>query len=1257
MIDPITPLFLRALPSLAKHYGQLALKEVFPPVSKAIKATATDFPQYPELRRWLDGWCASPQFFVWQGLYRNGEIPSVSAVTESFEQFIGLVNPDHQRRCAEEVLPVFLLHIDEEELGSVGIAMADHRNQARHEELRTQLQQITSIVTTSQQSLLAGAQVPENDRFARSPEEAAFDVQLDTAKRLIDAWHPRSARLILEDLRPKLGNNRISTGLRFRLEALTGCVCLAAGDAKRAEGHFRLAVELDPENARARANLSTARARTGLTSEALEDASWALTLAPQDAYVASIHVRRLVESERYSEFEEFLGTQTEKLADPHFLGAVGDGYWSQGRRQDIETIIRPRLKSEVQFAPAWEVVGRSLLVEAQTIMQTQSILPWQMPAHLSQMIQNAEGALSETITLIGRTEGDSGLAGVYVNRASSRSLLGKLADAEDDIDHALALKRDLDEANHAKAMLLIHRREYRPALEYLRRIDPSDLTLEMRGAAGFAYFRSDQPREAVRELTVLFKSPEASLHQKVLAAELLVQVHHQMGDPQSSEDVVAALKGAAPDDPEVLCVESQHKECSGDTEGAKRAVERAFEIADTQKRTFVAIDLASFYFRGRLYSDAARVYEGLSGPHMNPGLRQKYVESLARSGQIGKTYDFIRKVRLEEGFDTDLADLEFQICEQIGDLDEAGSILEELKRRVPAQRARYNIRLATNHYRRSNKEACGKVLSAVVKSELAGSADELMQAAKLRRWLGMEDALDFGYAAWLAGRDRPEIALRYLSLTLVPQKSDHVLFQSSPADLGSRVILRRGGESRTIDLVGDDQPETPPARVRVTSPLGKKLLHVMKGAEVVIGGESYLVEEVQSKYIAAHQDILRDFQLAFPDHPGLRRMEFKDGDLTPLFAMIERRYEYADGALRVYHEKRIPLGTLASLLGEPLLDVWLSLVKTESSDRVLASAGNELELQLEANTLSEATDAVLDSTALLTVVRLNRLHLLRQRFGTVYVAQEVLDEFLDAAAVVEFGPHSGGRIGRVGSRYVMTEKLDEGHQRERAAILRELIPYLTTEAVLVPCRGRLRYSPDEWAGFERTLGRGAIASVLVASDLALPLYSDDFAIAAVARNDWKVKSFWTQSLLLDSLRRSLLSQSEYFDLVSSLIHSHYHFVRIDARYLLRIFEKSGLALSKEVLEGLGILGDLDCSIESAITVAAEVVATCFGNPLPTHFQEMVLDATLGALILNRSADIVLPALSKIVGQRLGTGCRADLKVQATIHLWQRILFR
>ena len=127
----------------------------------------------------------------------------------------------------------------------------------------------------------------------------------------------------------------------------------------------------------------------------------------------------------------------------------------------------------------------------------------------------------------------------------------------------------------------------------------------------------------------------------------------------------------------------------------------------------------------------------------------------------------------------------------------------------------------------------------------------------------------------------------------------------------------------------------------------------------------------------------------------------------------------------------------------------------------------------------------------------------------------------------------------------------------------------------MPCRGRLDYSSKEWSGFDSTLGRGAIASIVVAKDMSLPLYSDDFVVRAVARNDWKVKSFWTQSLLVDSLRRTLIPQSDYFDLVSSLVQNHYHFVRIDAPYLLRMFEKSGLTLSKAALDGLGTLGDAD----------------------------------------------------------------------------------
>ena len=148
--------------------------------------------------------------------------------------------------------------------------------------------------------------------------------------------HLKGANEILRTLRPKIEGTQVSTGLRFRLEALTGSFWLATRQPGPAETHLSLAVSLDPENARARANLSTARAMIGLSEDALEDARNAIALAASDGYVASVFVRRLAESGCTSELEDFVrAKQDDDLSDPYLLGAIADALCDAGRTKDV----------------------------------------------------------------------------------------------------------------------------------------------------------------------------------------------------------------------------------------------------------------------------------------------------------------------------------------------------------------------------------------------------------------------------------------------------------------------------------------------------------------------------------------------------------------------------------------------------------------------------------------------------------------------------------------------------------------------------------------------------------------------------------------------------------------------------------------------------------------------------------------------------------------------------------------------------------
>jgi tetratricopeptide (TPR) repeat protein len=1259
MIDPLSSLFVKVLPSLSTFAGKQALKRLYPPVDRAIRGTAKDFPTFPGLSDWLKDWCASPEFFELQSALREGERVGGSLVAESLTRFIGKVSPEHAARCAEEVLPVFLRRVDEEEFGSTGLAILDHRAELRHADVLEGQREVAAAVAALHSRISVVVPPLIEDSGARAVEEKALDSQLDDAKRLIDSGLPKGANEILRTLRPKIEGTQVSTGLRFRLEALTGSFWLATRQPGPAEKHLSLAVSLDPKNARARANLSTARAMIGLAEDALEDARNALALAASDGYVASVYVRRLAESGCTSELENFVrAKQDDDLSDPYLLGAIADALCDAGRTKDVVAIVAPRAKRELAYAPAWDALGRALLTEAQKGLQAERVLPWQMPDSRRQMLEEAEQAFSQVIDLVEQIELDTEMAVVYLNRAACRATLGRSAESETDCDKALHLKPELDEANRAKALLLVGRREYNSAVQHLRRISAAGMSDDSRSLLGLAYLGAGQPREAIAPLLAVLHFPQALRHQKISAADMLAQSYRQLDDLSACADIVRQIVAMYPDDAEALCIDSRHKEDAGDINGARAVIEKASRDAQPDQQASVALELASFYFRQQLWAEAVQAYEAILGPQMPLSIRFHYVVALLNSGNHGKAYSVARTSRTDQGFSPDLAEVEARVCEYFGDLSEAISLLEELIARVPERAAHLRVQLATNHYRSGKHEQCRVVLSSVAVSELAGEADLLMQVAKLRHWLSMDCSIEFAYAGLAAGRARPEIVRAYLYISLARQEIDKLILAPPSASVGCRVILVRGADRRSVDLVDSDEPENPPNRVRPNSQLGRKLMGTKKGDEIAVGSEeSYGVEEVQSKYVAALQDALRDYSINFPDDTAVRRVHFTMEDPTAVLAQLDLRHEFARGALRLYRERRMTMGTLASVLGEPLIDVWLALVGAEPAERVLAAEGNEPEIQFESAAVGSASEIVLEPTAILTLARLGKLPLLKERFGKVYAAQHMVDAFLEARNRDEFGPKRGGWAGKVEGRYVITDQPNTEHERKRAALLKGVIEYLIAEATVVPCRRQLNYPAERWTEFERVLGAESVASVALAADLGLPLYSDDLALRVIARGDWSASSFWTQRLFIDCLTRRLIGRAEYYDLVAQLIRDRYYFVQIDSAYLLRLFEKQGLTLSQEVLRGLDLLGEPSCSIESAVRVAAGVIAVCWRDAVPVHFRYMVLDAVLGSLTRGRSPHIVLQAFLVAVGQHLGYGSPAYLRIQQSIRLWRRILFR
>ena len=791
MSEILLQVFLKVGPELAKYAGQKALNQPTVQVSSAIQATAKEFPLYANLAEWLSDWCGSSEFFHLHSSLSEGDRVTAEAVMSSFTAFVGTVDPDRAKRCGEEVLTVFLRRMDEQLLGSRGLAIVECRNEDRHEDLKAFVQHsINAAVTSMKQNVLPAypASSPVADSAARIAEESAADARLDAAKKLLESGRPKAASLILDDVRAGLRPST-STALRFRLEALDGSKSLHLGDPNSAVRHLRLGIVLDPKNARAKANLSQALALVNESQQALEFSEAAASADPNDAYVAAVYLRRRFESGAFADVHAFASTHQQFLADAHFLRVTAEALYEEGRYEAIIALLADRLKYELPYAPVWEIHGRTLFVLAEARILRERILPWLLPSDVRDELSQAEKALTSAIQLMDATESEPSIAALFVNRAAIASRLGQTNRAEADLDHALATNPNLAEARHGKAVILVQRREYGSAIEHLRRIQPP-LPVEMQALLGLAYARVGKLDDAIHTLNGLLAAHDIMPKQRLRCADLLAYAYRTRRDFASAGQVIEEIVRDNPTDPDALFLLAEHKEATGDIDGARRDFELAFNtVADPEKPIF-SMDLAAFYLRHEMYADAAKVYQSIAAPSMHPGLRHNYATSLLLSGQQRAAYSFVRRVRFEEGFDASLADIEIGLCERIGDLDEADDLMSKLQDHAPDLKGQIFVRRATNLYRRGKKDAASEMIQQVSRADLPPAPDVLMQVAKLRNFLDLDGCLDHAYDAWVLGRSRPEIALLYLGLSLERQRKDRHFLEPQVADVGCRIQSR-----------------------------------------------------------------------------------------------------------------------------------------------------------------------------------------------------------------------------------------------------------------------------------------------------------------------------------------------------------------------------------------------------------------------------------------------------------------------------------
>ena len=192
-------------------------------------------------------------------------------------------------------------------------------------------------------------------------------------------------------------------------------------------------------------------------------------------------------------------------------------------------------------------------------------------------------------------------------------------------------------------------------------------------------------------------------------------------------------------------------------------------------------------------------------------------------------------------------------------------------------------------------------------------------------------------------------------------------------------------------------------------------------------------------------------------------------------------------------------------------------------------------------------------------------------------------------------PQPAMTVWKENETYFRQEITSDDYARDRQSIER-IRTFIQTHCTLTPIRTALDLGKTKFEQMQDILGKEAIAAILLAKERNLPLYSDDLGLRLVAKNDWQVSGFWTQTLLLDIRDKGLITDEQYRDAVKKLLLANYRFVSIDGAGLFWVLNANGFALTPAVTRVFESLHGPECSDDSAVVVLSGLVKRLWLQP-------------------------------------------------------------
>lgn len=1079
--------------------------------------------------------------------------------------------------------------------------------------------------------------------------------EIDEARDLLRNGQAQTARLLLQRLRTRKWE-QMGPRHRYRVLANIGAAYLAERDSPLAAQFFLEAATLQPEESQAAENEALAYFISMPSDKAFEAITQVREKFPHASRINAYWITTAPPTDTRTQIEQRLTAAD--LATPEVTTALASRALAECEFDVSEELAARAIEQRPEWSFPQFLKARAFtlrVIESDSLSPSAKIKEFR--AVLDPLTKAIDAAVKEhdftTQTLC------------LLERFQMHLILNEMSEAETDVLSAKLVSPDDIAVKRAIAELSLKKNDPDRAISELRDIniqDRSDVALLLSEALRKRGTQADIA-EAIDLLKKLVDSPNRAVPGgREYMASALLQLLSQAQRWQESEQVCDSLlaRGASPALVSAFRARTKHLQDSLD-EANRLAKEAASLLSDTAPHAEVHWVAQILSELGR-HVEALPLWQRIASRTELTDYTRGLLDCAQRLGRDDLILDTCSALRGSGVFDRDLIFCEAGTLEQY-DVNGAIAALKNYLEKRPDDkivRLRLSI-IGTNWNRPEIVDGRPSVMPVVTEVDVHNGR-AAVQVMKLGGY--PDDALAYAYDL-LRLHFSDSDAHRAYTFNLLPFEPRPTVPEFAEVKAGCAVCYVEEYETQENWMIIEDAPDPEISRLEYgpDHPLSRGMMGRKVGERVILSASSLgeraaTIRAITSKYVFRFQDSMRNWQIRFPNVPGLESFKVlrtnKEGkeefDPSPMILSLERRAGNLQRLKDLYVSTPMAIHMLGSALGKGTIQTTLYLAQQDDVG-VSCCSGTADERNNALGALDISGTWIIEPSALATIFLLDLEDDLSSLPVNLVISQGTVADFDEMLEEDTRFQGEGGVLVKHGAGIALIPQT-AAERAERVRSFTARINKVKSVSSVLGCVELAKLDKQRRDVTIKALGEGGAESIILAAKPGHLLWTDDCRLGGFARTEHGVKSAWTQVVLQWAALHGYISEQKFFKSSARLIGFGYSFTSPSLPVLIAAAEIADWDRSRwPFSQALNQLGTESIQLREAASLTVSFLERVYRESILDERRRAITLALMDKLGDRSGGPSIVQEIKKAVPIAFGLNALGAAAAVSTIGAW------